>query len=54
MRVHLPLSQRDFFLQEGGDRVEVRAQWYENKEDLAKTTADTVFYTRPSYQEGKN
>ncbi|CAG9938664.1 unnamed protein product [Clonostachys rosea f. rosea IK726] len=48
LTTHLPFSQREFFMKYGGENVELRAQWYSD-EDLAKTTADTVFHARPVY-----
>jgi hypothetical protein len=50
MRVHLPFSQREFFLSNARELVDVRAQWY-SKEELSKTNADTAFYSRPAYLE---
>ncbi|KAI1319314.1 phytanoyl-dioxygenase family protein [Xylariaceae sp. FL0255] len=50
MSVHLPSSQREFFLGNANDMVNVRAQWY-SEDELVKTTADTEFYTRPVYLE---
>ncbi|KAK2051213.1 phytanoyl-dioxygenase family protein [Colletotrichum caudatum] len=50
LKLHLPHSKRQFFLENGGDDVEVRAQWYSD-EDLAKNTEDTNFYTTPAYLE---
>jgi hypothetical protein len=50
MTLHLPASQREFFLANAMEhQVEVRAQWYENEEEFAKTNADTMFNTRPNY-----
>lgn len=50
MRVHLPFSQREFFLGNARELVDVRAQWY-SEEELSKTNEDTAFYTRPVYLE---
>lgn len=52
LQTHLPLSQRKFFLGSGSDKVEVRAQWYTDK-DLMETDEDTVFYTEADYCVGK-
>lgn len=49
MSVHLPASQKPFFLGESDGNVEVRAQWYHDLDELARTRLDTVFYTRPAY-----
>ncbi|KAI1372224.1 phytanoyl-dioxygenase family protein [Hypoxylon crocopeplum] len=43
MKLHLPLAQKEFFAKSAGDKVEVRAQWYDHDE-FAKTKADTVFW----------
>ncbi|KAH8647358.1 phytanoyl-dioxygenase family protein [Xylariales sp. PMI_506] len=50
MRLHLPFAQREFFLQHGGDLVDVRAQLYSD-DDFSKTKADTEFYLRSAYLE---
>ena len=50
LRVHLPFAQRQFFLENASENVEVRVQWYSD-EELAKTIEDTVFYTRAAYLE---
>lgn len=50
LRVHLPFTQRQFFLENTSESVEVRVQWYSD-EELAKTNEDTVFYTRAAYLE---
>ncbi|KAI1775624.1 phytanoyl-dioxygenase family protein [Hypoxylon cercidicola] len=47
MKLHLPLSQKEFFTEKAAGRVEVRAKWYE-EEELAKTKADTAFHAGPT------
>ncbi|KAI1849767.1 hypothetical protein JX266_004716 [Neoarthrinium moseri] len=49
MHVHLPTSQKHFFQGNSGDMVEVRAKWYNDEDELAKTKDDTDFQTRPGY-----
>ncbi|KAJ9156200.1 Phytanoyl-dioxygenase family protein [Pleurostoma richardsiae] len=48
MRVHLPASQKEFFLSHAQDKVEVRANFYEDKE-FEVLKADTYFDLRPTY-----
>lgn len=51
-RLHLPLSQQEFFMGSAKGRVEVRANFYDD-EEFAKTTADTYFDIRPQYLDGE-
>lgn len=47
-RLHLPVSQQQFFLGCARGRVEVRANFY-GDEEFAMTKADTIFDIRPQY-----
>ncbi|KAJ1330872.1 kanamycin B dioxygenase [Microdochium nivale] len=48
LKVHLPSSQKKFFLENGRPDVEVRAQWYSD-EEFVNVTEDVNFDTRPAY-----
>ncbi|KUI60918.1 Kanamycin B dioxygenase [Cytospora mali] len=47
-RMHLPVSQQEFFLAGARGRVEVRANFYSD-EEFEKTKADNLFDIRPQY-----
>ncbi|KAF3763305.1 phytanoyl-CoA dioxygenase family protein [Cryphonectria parasitica EP155] len=47
-RLHLPLSQEEFFLGQSKGRIEVRANFYDDDE-FSKTKADTMFDICPQY-----
>lgn len=49
-RLHLPLSQQEFYLGRADGRVEVRSNFY-NDEEFAKSQADTYFDIRPQYRD---
>ena len=49
LSLHLPLSQKDFFTNHPAN-IEIRAKWYTD-EDLAATTDDIIFDTRPTFRD---
>lgn len=51
-RLHLPVSQQEFFIGRARGRVEVRANFHED-EEFEKTKADSVFDIRPQNGEGE-